>query len=115
MQLSAATFVGFDGVTPATLLPEAVALLRGELRFDGAIVSGDLAAASLATGESVGAVAVTALAAGCDLLWIPGGPEDQEQAWAAIVRAVRTGTLPRSRLADALRRADALRQRYGVG
>jgi beta-N-acetylhexosaminidase len=115
MQLSAATFVAFDGVTPATLLPDAVTLLRQGLGFGGVVVSGDLAAASLASGQSVGDVAVAALAAGCDLLWIPGGPEDQEAAWAAIVRAVRGGDVPKWRLADALRRADALRARYRVG
>ncbi|HEU4977221.1 MAG TPA: glycoside hydrolase family 3 N-terminal domain-containing protein [Baekduia sp.] len=115
MQLSAATFVAFDGVTPATLLPDAVGLLRGELGFDGVVISGDLAAASLASGESVARAAVAALAAGCDLLWIPGGAEDQEAAWRAIARAVRRGDVPKARLADALRRVDALRARYHLG
>lgn len=115
MQLSAAMFVAFDGVTPATLLPDAVTLLRRDLRFRGVVVSGDLAAASLATGRSVADAAVAALAAGCDLLWIPGGPGDQEAAWHAIVRAVQRGELPQARLADALRRTDQLRARYRVG
>ena len=51
IQLSAATYVAFDGVTPATLLPDVVTALRDDLGFRGVIVSGDLAAASLATGR----------------------------------------------------------------
>jgi beta-N-acetylhexosaminidase len=114
IQLSAATYVAFDGVTPATLLPEVVALLRGELGFDGVIVSGDLAAASLSGGESVAQLAVRALQAGADLLWIPGDVAAQDAAWRAVVRALRNGTIPASRVADALARVSKLRAGYDV-
>jgi beta-N-acetylhexosaminidase len=115
IQLSSATYVGLDGVTPATLLPEAVSQLRDELGFRGVIVSGDLAAASLATGRPVADLAVAAVTAGCDLLWIPGDAQDQEAAWRAIVRALRSGRLPAARVAEALQRVSLLRARYGVG
>jgi beta-N-acetylhexosaminidase len=114
IQLSSATYVAFDGVTPATLLPDAVRLLREDLRFRGVVVSGDLAAASLATGRPVADLAVEALNAGCDLLWIPGDASDQEAAWRAVVRGLRTGEVTPSRVADALARVSALRARYGV-
>jgi beta-N-acetylhexosaminidase len=114
IQLSSATYVAFDGVTPATLLPDAVALLRDDLKFSGVIVSGDLAAASLATGRPVADLAVEALNAGCDLLWIPGDASDQEAAWRAVVRGLRTGEVKPARVADALARVSALRARYGV-
>ncbi len=40
VQLSGAVYAGYDGVTPATLLPEvATTLARGELGFGGALVS----------------------------------------------------------------------------
>jgi beta-N-acetylhexosaminidase len=114
IQLTAATYVAFDGVTPATLLPDVVGLLRRELRFDGVVISGDLAAASLATGQPVADLAVAALKAGCDLLWIPGDAADQEAAWRAVVRALRTGAIPAARVAEALRRVSVLRAKYGV-
>jgi beta-N-acetylhexosaminidase len=114
IQLSAATYVAFDGVTPATLLPEVVAMLRGELGFGGVIVSGDLAAASLSGGESVAQLAVRALQAGVDLLWIPGDVAAQDAAWRAVVRALRDGTIPASRVNDALARVSKLRAAYGV-
>jgi beta-N-acetylhexosaminidase len=114
IQLSAATYVAFDGVTPATLLPEVVALLRGELGFDGVIVSGDLAAASLTGGESIAALAVRAINAGVDLVWIPGDVAAQDAAWRAVVGALRDGTIPPARVADALRRVSKLRADYDV-
>jgi beta-N-acetylhexosaminidase len=114
IQLSAATYVAFDGVTPATLLPEVVAMLRNELGFRGVIVSGDLAAASLSGGQSIAQLAVRALQAGVDLLWIPGDVAAQDAAWRAVVRAMRRGTIPASRVADALARVSKLRADYGV-
>ncbi|WP_445152345.1 glycoside hydrolase family 3 N-terminal domain-containing protein [Baekduia sp. Peel2402] len=114
IQLSSSTYVAFDGVTPATLLPEVVKLLRGELKFEGVVVSGDLAAASLAGGQPVAALAVEALKAGADLLWVPGGADDQVAAWRAVTRAIKSGAVPEARVAEALARVDALRDKYGV-
>jgi beta-N-acetylhexosaminidase len=113
IQLSSATYIALDGVTPATLLPATVALLRG-LQFEGVIVSGDLAAASLATGRPVADLAVEAVKAGCDLLWIPGDATAQEDATQALTRALRDGTLPQARVADALARTAELRREYDV-
>jgi beta-N-acetylhexosaminidase len=115
IQLSAATYVAFDGVTPATLLPQVVALLRRDLGFDGVIVSGDLAAASLAGGEPVSTLAVRAIKAGVDMVWIPGDANAQNAAWRAVAHALRTGEIPAARVADALARVSRLRADYGVG
>jgi beta-N-acetylhexosaminidase len=114
IQLSAATYVAWDGVTPATLLPGVVRLLRDDLHFGGVVVSGDLAAASLATGQPVSDLAVQAIKAGADLVWIPGDAADQDAAWRAVVRAMRTGEIPQRRVAEALRRIAVLRASYGV-
>jgi beta-N-acetylhexosaminidase len=111
MQLSAAIYAAWDGVTPATLNPDVVRLLRGRLGYTGAIVSADLVAATAATGEDVGKAAVEALKAGCDVLMVPGGRAEQDAAFRAVVRAVQAGELSYTRFNDALRRADALRER----
>jgi beta-N-acetylhexosaminidase len=47
-------------------------------------------------------------------LWIPGDAADQDAAWRAVVRGLRTGAIPASRVADALRRVSVLRATYGV-
>jgi beta-N-acetylhexosaminidase len=109
IQLSSAAYAAWDGVTPATLLPQAVKLLRG-MGFQGAIVSGDLQAATLATGGTPAQAAVQALKAGCDLLYLPGDASDQEAAWAAVASAIRSGQIPPGRLADALAHVEALQR-----
>ncbi|HEU4978447.1 MAG TPA: glycoside hydrolase family 3 N-terminal domain-containing protein [Solirubrobacteraceae bacterium] len=112
IQLSSAAYAAWDGVTPATLLPQAVRLLRS-LGFRGAIVSGDLQAATLATGGSPAQAAVAALKAGCDLLYLPGDASDQQAAWAAVAAAIRSGRVPAQRVADALAHVQALQNAWG--
>ncbi len=114
IQMSAALYAAWDGVTPATLLPDAVRLLRRRLGFRGAIVSADLIAATAATGEGIGRAAVAALRAGCDVLVVPGGPAEQNAAYRAVLAAVRRGEVPRARLAEAVRRIADLKLTAGV-
>ena len=110
MQMSNAIYAAFDGVTPATLLPEAVKELRDRLGFDGAILSADLVATTATAGGTVGEAAVTALRAGVDMLVIPGGRAQQDQAFRAVVAALRSGSVSAARVRDALERIAALRR-----
>jgi beta-N-acetylhexosaminidase len=105
VMMSNAVYAGFDGVTPATQLPEAVKLLR-DLGFRGVVVSGDLTAG----GGSVGKAAVEALRAGCDLLYVPGAAGPQESAYRAVAAAIRRGDVPAARAAEALKHVVALQR-----
>lgn len=109
IQMSNAIYAAWDGVTPATLLPEAVGELRDRIGFDGAIVSADLVATTATTGGSVAEAAIDALQAGVDLLVVPGGRAQQDEAYRAVVAAVRSGALEPARVADALARIADLR------
>jgi beta-N-acetylhexosaminidase len=112
IQMSAAAYAAWDGVTPATLEPRAIALLRGE-GFRGAIVSADLLATSYATGGTVERAAVAAIYAGCDLIDAP--PRTAAAAGAAVVAAVQRGTISPPRLRAALTHARALRTLVSAG
>jgi beta-N-acetylhexosaminidase len=110
MQMSNAIYVAYDAVTPATLLPEAYSELRGRLGFKGAVVSADLTATTATSGGSVGDAAVDALKAGADLLLIPGGRAQQDEAYRAVVAAVRSREIPAERVVSALSRIATLRR-----
>lgn len=112
--ISNALYTAYDGATPAVLLPEVYALLRRKLGFRGVAMSDDLLGTQAATGGSVGSAAVDALRAGADLVYVSGGPAEQEQAYRAVLRAVRRGALPRARLRFALLRVLTLKRRYAV-
>lgn len=96
---------------PATLSSRILqGLLRGELGFDGVIVSDalDMAGASGETG--IPEAAVRALAAGCDLLCLgtATGPDGLDAIEAAVLAAVAEGRLPEARVRDAASRVRAL-------
>ncbi len=114
IRMSAAVYAGFDGVTPATLLPEAITMLR-RAGFRGVVMSASLPATTITTGGTVAEAAVAALQAGCDMLLVPGNAADQEAAYRAVVRAVRTGKVPTARYREALARVTSLRGAYRVG
>ena len=114
IQMSAALYAAWDGVTPATLLPEAVAVLRDRLKFRGALLSADLVAVTAATGGTLANAAVSALRAGCDLIVVPGSRADRDAAYRGAVAAVRSGDLARERVDEALLRVLSLKQRVGL-
>lgn len=109
MQMSNAIYVAFDAVTPATASSQAVEELRERLGFEGAIVSADLVATTATTGGSVGDVAVEALKAGVDLLLVPGGRAQQDEAHRDVAAAVRSGEIAPERVVAALTRIAKLR------
>jgi beta-N-acetylhexosaminidase len=102
-----------DAGLPATLSAPVVDVLRSELGFDGVVVTDALDMVGASAGRGVPAAAVAALAAGCDLLCLgaEGVEPDVEAVVAAIVEAVRTGQLAEERLASAVGRVHAARQR----
>ena len=67
-------------------------LLRGRLRFDGAIISDDLNMAAAGVGGSPAARALACLQAGCDLVLVC----NNRQAAVAVVEAVADWRLPES-------------------
>ncbi|MDQ3408854.1 MAG: hypothetical protein M3469_02575 [Actinomycetota bacterium] len=115
IQMSAVLYSALDVVTPATLVPEAIALLRDDLDFDGVVVSANLLTTAAAGGGNVGDDAVEALQAGCDLLYLPGGREEQEVAYRAVVTAIREGELDVERLQASVERIGELRRRPAAG
>ncbi|MFI5954708.1 glycoside hydrolase family 3 protein [Cryptosporangium sp. NPDC051539] len=92
-------------------------VLRGELGYDGVVVTDalDMGAIRDSVGEPAGAVA--ALAAGADALCLGavGGEGLYRRVRAAIVAAVDDGSLARARLEQAADRVEALRQRIRAG
>src|SRR5919109_5426727 len=85
--------------------------LRGELRFDGVIVSDDLEMGAVSETCPIGEAAVRAAAAGHDLLLVCHTEPAQRAAATALVEAYRSGRLPWAALERAAARVRALRER----
>jgi len=74
----------------------------------------DLTATAAILAKRVDNTAVAALAAGADLLYVPGGGRDQELAYRAVLRAVQRGVISRERLRLSVLRVLALKRRNGL-
>ena len=100
------------GDLPATVSSAALAgLLRGELGFTGVIVSDALEMRATRDMFGVPRAAVLAVAAGTDLLCLGRDSDEQEYlaVRAALVAAVRDGTITGTRLEEAADRVARLR------
>ena len=95
-----------DPRVPSSLSRKVVTdLLREEMGFGGLVVTDALDMAGVTRGRDPGRTAVQALRAGSDVLLMPPSPA---VARTALIRAVRSGTLPRRRLEQAAARQIAL-------
>lgn len=84
-------------------------ILRGELGFDGVVITDSLTMGAL-RGNSEAEMVVSAIEAGADIALLPSGPV---QALNALVRAVESGRLSEERVDDSVRRV--LRLKYDRG
>ncbi len=101
-----------DPTRPATLSPRILTgLLRKELGYEGLIVTDGMEMNAIAGTYGIERGSVLAIAAGADAICVGGGLADEATVLGlrdALVAAVREGTLPEERLADAAARVRAL-------
>ena len=98
--------------TPASLSSVMLTdLLRGELGYQGLIVTDSLAMQAITDVYTPGQAAVKALQAGADLLLMPNGLAD---AYTAVLEAVQEGTIPQQRLDESVQRILQCKYQYGI-
>ncbi|MFC7810563.1 glycoside hydrolase family 3 protein [Streptomyces olivaceus] len=101
-----------DPDRPATLSRRILTeLLRGELGYDGLIVTDGIEMRAIAGTYGIERGTALAIAAGADAICVGGGLSDEDtvrRLSGALVEAVRSGELPEERLADAAERVRSL-------
>jgi beta-N-acetylhexosaminidase len=96
---------------PASISPTLVTdLLRGELGFQGLIVTDDMNMGGVAGYTKRRERTVACIAAGCDMLLFPKLPDD----YVTLVEAVRSKALPEARVNDAVHRILAFKARVNL-
>ncbi|GHF62815.1 glycoside hydrolase family 3 protein [Streptomyces griseosporeus] len=108
-----------DPEHPATLSRRILTdLLRGELGYDGLIVTDGMEMQAISATYGIERGSVLAIAAGADAICVGGGLADDETVRRlrdALVAAVRAGELPEERLADAAERVRRLARWTAAG
>ena len=101
-----------DPDRPATLSPEVVdGYLRGNLGFDGVVMTDSMGMAGITSGYTVEEASVMAVQAGVDLLSLS---PDLDLAISAIRSAVLSGEIPESRIDQSVARILRLKYRNGL-
>ncbi|MFD4950272.1 glycoside hydrolase family 3 protein [Streptomyces sp. NPDC058451] len=101
-----------DSGDPATLSPLILTgILRGELGYDGVVVTDSLGMDGVRTKYGDDRVPVLALKAGVDQLL---NPPSLDVAWNAVLNAVRAGELTEARLDESILRVLRLKAKLGL-
>lgn len=102
-----------DADRPASLSPAVVTgILRGQMRYDGVVLTDDLEMKAVADRWGPGPSAVLALLAGCDVIPVCQSHEAQVAAIEAVIRAVETEEISWKLLEDGDRRVRLLKERF---
>ena len=102
-----------DAERPASLSAKWVEVLREDLGFDGVVVTDDLAMAGVSGGGTPERAAVEAVKAGADLLLVSSPPEQQADAYDAVVAAVESGEITEERIRGSVERLLGVKETYG--
>jgi beta-N-acetylhexosaminidase len=102
-----------DADRPASLSPAVVTgILRGQMRYDGVVLTDDLEMKAVADRWGPGPSAVLAVLAGCDVIPVCQSHDAQVEAIEAVIRAVETEEIPWKQLEDGDRRVRLLKERF---
>jgi beta-N-acetylhexosaminidase len=107
-------YPAYDDQYPSTLSKKILTdLLRGELGFDGVIVSDAIGMAAILKKWPLPQACVISLNAGVDTILLKADDDSRTQCFFGIKRAVENDELPEERLNDAVRRL--LNMKYDQG
>ncbi len=107
-------YLTIDSERPASISADAISMLREELGFGGVVVTDDLAMAGASGGGPPARAAVEAVEAGADLLILSSPPQEQADAYDAVVADVESGEIPSGRIRESVRRVLAVKERYDL-
>lgn len=106
-------FSAVDPHVPATMSRSVLTdLVRGELGYNGVIMTDCLEMNAISQTVGVGQGAVLALAAGADMILVSHQLERQVEAIEAVLQSIKSGRLPLDRLIEASDRVKLMKQKY---
>jgi len=106
-------FEDLDSEHPTTLSPIVLKrLLRDEIGYDGAVCTDCMEMKAITDKYGSAESAILTVLAGVDMVLFSHTKESQEQAYQAILDAVKSGRITEERIDQSLARIQVLKQRY---
>jgi beta-N-acetylhexosaminidase len=113
VMVSSATYPRLDPDSPALFSSAVLGLLRGQLGFDGVVISDDVGDAEAVSQTPVDQRAVQSVAAGVDVVLTVSPPDAVPMARALAARAATDAAFA-GRVREAAGRVLALKERFGL-
>jgi beta-N-acetylhexosaminidase len=102
-----------DPDVPASMSKTVITdLLRTQLGFEGVVISDDMTMGAIAENYTITDAAIKSLNAGCDLLLVCHGYENEIAVLDAVKKAVLDGTIDESRIEESVYRILKLKEKY---
>ncbi len=112
VMISHQTALNLDPDAPACFSRAIVTgLLRGELGYDGVVITDALEMKAVRNLYGSGEASVRAIEAGCDMLLLP---YNFTNAYEGVMNALKSGRLSEARIDESVRRILRLKQRYAL-
>ena len=89
--------------------------MGGGLALDGVVVTADRGRAGATGGGAPAGAAVEAVKAGADLLIVSSPPQQQADAYDAVLEAAESGEIPRGRIEASVERIHRVKDDYSLG
>lgn len=106
-------YPALDGRFPATLSSAILSdLLRGQLRFDGVVLTDDMEMHAIIDHYGIGEASIRAFQAGADIILICKDRDRAVTAMEALQTAVQNGTISEARVDASLRRIAQVKARF---
>lgn len=102
-----------DPDKPASLSKAVIGdLLRGDMGFDGVVITDDLTMGAIVKNYTLAAAAVDSVQAGSDILLVAHGYDNEASVRGALLKSVKSGAIPEARIDESVRRILALKDKY---
>jgi beta-N-acetylhexosaminidase len=123
VMMSSAAYPSYAGPTPDegrvkpanTAEPIVTGMLRGDLGFNGLVITDDLESVAIETLGGSATAAVASLRAGCDMVMYATSLAGAQEGHAAVVKAVKQGRLDQAVVQQAYDRVQTLKESLAAG
>lgn len=87
-------------------------ILRNSLKFNGVVITDDMTMGAVTKNYNIGDAAVTSVNAGCDIILVCHGYDNEVSVINSIKKAVQNGTIKEERVNESLYRILKLKSKY---
>ena len=104
-----------DSQYPSSLSKIVVSeILRGELSFNGVVITDDITMDAITDNYDIGEAAVRSIQAGCDMIMVAHQFENIKEVFQAIQLAVKNGEISEERINRSVKRILELKEKYSL-